>query len=1057
MKKLFLFISILSISCIGYAQIFNEDFGTTGGGPYATANTTLINQCGGDGVDNSDYFGVVLAADINQTYTGGSGAFLAAQDIDGTPCTTGTGGVTISGINIAGETNIVVCFDIAEGTAGDGNEDWDATSAVTVAADIDASGAPQTLYTATGGGATNTAPGADCDGDGVTDGTPITDTFTTFCIPVTGTGNSLEITISISGLDAGDEDVAFDNIAVYSDNSPAPNTDTGCSTPVVFGCIDMSACNFDSGATADDGSCFYVGDTCDDADPGTIGESIQADCSCGGGTTGLSSCGIPAWEAVSVTDNTDVDVWTAITGGFNMNGFCGGGCAEQIDQWLVYGPLDMSSVSTLQLLFDAAENFGTTDLNIYYTADYSSGCPSSATWTNAGTITDAGPQNIDLSAAAGALVYIAIEYSDDGADGYSNWDLTNFDIIADACPTVGTPIVSDCSGGTTFDCPTEMVNFGDACDDMDAMTTGDVIQMDCTCAGTPSGGGSCPASAKINEFHYDNASGDLNEFIEVALPAGSDPTQIQIDLYNGSNGASYDSIILSAGEFVSTDGTLDYYVWSPGSIQNGNDGIATSCIDGTQYMFITYEGAFMATDGPFAGVMGVDVGVEETGATTEFQSIMCDGTGNYLTDCAADAGAANDLTTCGVITFDCPTEMVNFGDACDDMDATTTNDVIQNDCTCAGVVPMFDCPTEMVNFGDSCDDGDMMTTGDVIQNDCTCAGTPSGGGSCPASAKINEFHYDNVGGDLNTFIEIALPAGSDPTQIQVDLYNGSNGTSYNSIILSAGEFVSTDGTLDYYVWTGVDPQNGNDGIATSCIDGTQYMFITYEGAFMATDGPFAGAMGVDVGVSEDGGTTTDTQSIMCDGTGTYLTNCTADAGAANDLTTCGSITFDCPTEMVNFGDSCTDSNGNPSTIGMDCTCTVVATCDAAAGVLELPDGSTSMTICINDGIDEPADIQVIDAGAGNNGAWVITDASGIILDLPLAAPPFTLDGAGAGTCLIWWLTWDGNLSATPAIGDDAAALVAASDCAFLSNPITVIREVCVGPDCEADYGTFPAE
>ncbi len=80
-------------------------------------------------------------------------------------------------------------------------------------------------------------------------------------------------------------------------------------------------------------------------------------------------------------------------------------------------------------------------------------------------------------------------------------------------------------------------------------------------------------------------------------------------------------------------------------------------------------------------------------------------------DCPAD-----------VTVFDCPTEMVNFGDSCDDADATTFDDVIQGDCSCAGTA--FDCVIALANFGDSCDDGNVMTNNDIIQNDCSCAGTP---------------------------------------------------------------------------------------------------------------------------------------------------------------------------------------------------------------------------------------------------------------------------------------------------------------------------------------------
>ena len=400
----------------------------------------------------------------------------------------------------------------------------------------------------------------------------------------------------------------------------------------------------------------------------------------------------------------------------------------------------------------------------------------------------------------------------------------------------------------------------------------------------------CPTGAIVNEFHYDNGGTDMNEFVEIAIPVGGDPTQVTVTLYNGNGGASYGSLTLSAAEYVGSDATYDYYVWNT-SMQNGNDGIAISCADGTVLQFITYEGAFAATDGPASGQTGVDVGVAETSATTDTQAIQFDGMA-WVADCPATAGATNECT----VTFDCPTEMVNFGDACDDMDATTENDAIQMDCTCAGTTITFDCPATMQNFGDACDDGDATTVNDVVQADCSCAG--SAPGNCPA-AIINEFHYDNGGTDLNELVEIAIPVGGDPTQITVTLYNGNGGASYGSITLSAAEYVSSDATYDYYVWN-TSMQNGNDGIAISCMDGTVLQFITYEGAFMATDGPASGTMGVDVGVAEDANTT-DTQSVQFDGTA-WNFNCTATAGATNDTSTCNVV--ECSITNVSVSGSC---------------------------------------------------------------------------------------------------------------------------------------------------------
>ncbi len=51
-----------------------------------------------------------------------------------------------------------------------------------------------------------------------------------------------------------------------------------------------------------------------------------------------------------------------------------------------------------------------------------------------------------------------------------------------------------------------------------------------------------PVDVHISEFHYDNASTDAGEFIEVTGAAGTDLTGWSLVLYNGSNGEAYDTI-----------------------------------------------------------------------------------------------------------------------------------------------------------------------------------------------------------------------------------------------------------------------------------------------------------------------------------------------------------------------------------------------------------------------------------------------------------------------------------------------------------------------------------
>jgi hypothetical protein len=92
-----------------------------------------------------------------------------------------------------------------------------------------------------------------------------------------------------------------------------------------------------------------------------------------------------------------------------------------------------------------------------------------------------------------------------------------------------------------------------------------------------------------------------------------------------------------------------------------------------------------------------------------------------------DPGTEDDVITAdcvcvGTIIYDCPDLMANIGDACDDGDPNTTNDMITADCECLGTV-VYDCPVLMANIGDACDDGDPNTTNDVVTADCECLGT----------------------------------------------------------------------------------------------------------------------------------------------------------------------------------------------------------------------------------------------------------------------------------------------------------------------------------------------
>lgn len=90
---------------------------------------------------------------------------------------------------------------------------------------------------------------------------------------------------------------------------------------------------------------------------------------------------------------------------------------------------------------------------------------------------------------------------------------------------------------------------------------------------------------------------------------------------------------------------------------------------------------------------------------------------------------------------------------------------------------------------------------------------------------INEFHYfDNAGGGANGFIEIAGPAGTDLSQYELVLYNGSSGNAYGNVVLTGviDDEGNGFGALDFQE-NGIQNANGNaaDGIALVKLESTQ--------------------------------------------------------------------------------------------------------------------------------------------------------------------------------------------------------------------------------------------
>lgn len=156
------------------------------------------------------------------------------------------------------------------------------------------------------------------------------------------------------------------------------------------------------------------------------------------------------------------------------------------------------------------------------------------------------------------------------------------------------------------------------------------------------------------------------------------------------------------------------------------------------------------------------------------------------------------------------------------------------------------------------------------------------GSFAAADIWLNEFHYDNAGGDTGEFVEIAVApnmAALSPTSIEVIFYNGSGGAVYGSETLSLTTPVTTTNGFRFFEVPFAPIQNGSpDGIAIA-VSGVVQQFLSYEGSFIATNGLANGMTSEDIGLNEPSTTATGL-SLQLEGTGSTYSDFTWSGPAA---------------------------------------------------------------------------------------------------------------------------------------------------------------------------------
>ncbi len=480
---------------------------------------------------------------------------------------------------------------------------------------------------------------------------------------------------------------------------------------IVEGCTDEAACNYNPDANTDDGSC------------------AELDCEgvCGGDAVAGSACG---------EDGT-----------YNADCMC-------IEEEVVFGCTDEAACNYNA---DAEEDDGSCILNGDTCDDMNDGtindtivdCECTGDTIVEGCTDEAACNyNPDANTDDGSCAELdcegvcggdAVVGSACGEDGTYNADCECIEVIDFGCTN---PDACNYDENADEDDGSCILN-GDTCDDMNDGTINDTI-VDCECTGDAIVEG-CTDEAACNYNPDANTDDGSCAELDCEGVCGGDAvagSPCDGGIYNTDCECIPDAVV-----FGCTDETACNYdpeaeedngscFFNGETCDDGNDGtindmiIDCECtgdaiVEGcTNTAACNYNPEANVDDGSCAdfdceGICGGDA----------VEGAACGENGTYDADCECIEDPV----------FDCPDQMANIGDACDD-----GNGVIIDDCTCF-VDDVPDCPDLMANIGDACDDGDDATINDEIQENCECVGEPDE--PTPAMGDIEGVVWEDTNGN----------------------------------------------------------------------------------------------------------------------------------------------------------------------------------------------------------------------------------------------------------------------------------------------------------------------
>jgi hypothetical protein len=478
-----------------------------------------------------------------------------------------------------------------------------------------------------------------------------------------------------------------------------------------------------------------IGSPCNDNDPTTLLDTVQPDCTCAGqplAANDLPCNAEPLTCGVSVSGNTTLAT-------VDVAPFCGTSDGTSGGVWYLLN-LDGGAQVTLTTCGSAFDTklrvfSGACDALVCVTGnDDSQACVGLG---QSGLLSQ-----VQFNAQANTDYYILMHGFGTAAGAFTlNSVCVPFD-----CPNIGANIgqpcddgnpgtfndvvQTDCScAGTPFDCQNLNANIGTPCDDGNPNTLNDTVQSDCTCSGQPLAANDLPCNAE-------------------AISCGAS--------VSGNTALATADVLPFCGTSDGTGGGVWYLLNVP------NSGTITLTTCGSA--FDTKLRVFSGTCDALVCVGGNDdsqacVPLGQSALLSQVIFTAAPNTNYYIL--VHGFGIAQGAFTLNVsceLDADCPDLGLNIGDPCDDGNPNTGNDTVQADCTCAGT-PLFDCPDLSANVGDPC-----TTTGGLpgtVDAACTCqfqCSLLSGGTVSTNSPRLNLCKGD---GQPN-FVQLTVTGNTGP-------------------------------------------------------------------------------------------------------------------------------------------------------------------------------------------------------------------------------------------------------------------------------------------------------